>query len=320
MMRRPQATSAPDSGGGDDTGRKASPLFRSAASSTFSSPPDAVWWLAGARVTGRETSPRCGRKGSRARAPAAASTSQTTGERGDRSRRTRVGIMGTLLFLPHWTGHGQKSSRLPREFGRRRGRLPRSGRHSRWAIAVAITRRVVCPPRRVVGNRRFGYPAPALVGEPRSPASKQGAIMEPRITLITLALADLPRAVAFYRDGLGWPTTYEPGGPVAFFDTSGTRLALYPFRDVAADISPGLGPAHEGAPSITLAHNVRTRAEVAEVLALVERAGGRIVRSGHDTAWGGHIGYFRDPDGHYWEVAWNPGLPLDPDGFMTLAP
>jgi uncharacterized protein len=144
--------------------------------------------------------------------------------------------------------------------------------------------------------------------------------MEPRITLITLGVADLPRAVAFYRDGLGWPTTYAEGGPVAFFNTSGTRLALYPFNDLAADISPDVRPARSGFSGITLAHNVRTRAEVAEVLALVERAGGHVVRSGHDTTWGGHIGYFLDPDGHYWEVAWNPGLPLGPDGFMSLIP
>lgn len=144
--------------------------------------------------------------------------------------------------------------------------------------------------------------------------------MEPRITLLTLGVADLPRAVRFYRDGLGFPTTYKDGDPVAFFNTSGTRLALYPFEHLAADISPELQPARTGFTGITLAHNVRTREEVAAVLTLAEESGGRIVKPAQDAFWGGHSGYFCDPDGHYWEVAWNPGLPLNSDGFMNLTP
>ena len=142
--------------------------------------------------------------------------------------------------------------------------------------------------------------------------------MEPRITLITLGVIDLPRAVRFYRDGLGWPTTYQAGEPVAFFNMTGTRLSLYPLDQLAADISPEIQPARTGFGGITLAHNVRTKAEVAGVLALAERAGGRIIKPAQDAYWGGHSGYFSDLDGHYWEVAWNPGLPLDADGFMNL--
>lgn len=144
--------------------------------------------------------------------------------------------------------------------------------------------------------------------------------MDPRITLITLGVSDLPRAVHFYRDGLGWPTTYEEGGPVAFFITAGTRLSLYPIDDLAADISTDLQPKGGHFPGFTLAHNVHTKEEVAEVLALAERAGGRIVKAAQDAFWGGHSGYFSDPDGYYWEVAWNPGLPLDNNGFMNLTP
>jgi uncharacterized protein len=144
--------------------------------------------------------------------------------------------------------------------------------------------------------------------------------MEPRITLVTLGVADLSRAVRFYRDGLGWPTTYEEGGPVAFFNTAGARLSLYPLENLAADISPDVQPARTGFGGITLAHNVRTNEEVAEVLALAERAGGRIVKPAQDVFWGGHSGYFCDPDGYYWEVAWNLVLPLGPDGFMNLRP
>lgn len=144
--------------------------------------------------------------------------------------------------------------------------------------------------------------------------------MEPRITLITLGVSDLPRAVDFYRDGLGWPTTYEEGGPVAFFNTAGTRLGLYPLEQLAADIAPMFAASRGGFSGITLAHNVRTRGEVAEVLALAERCGGRILKEAQDADWGGHTGYFMDPDGYCWEVAWNPGLPLGEDGFMNLTP
>lgn len=144
--------------------------------------------------------------------------------------------------------------------------------------------------------------------------------MEPRITLITIGVSDLPRSVRFYRDGLGWPTTYEEGGPVAFFNTAGTRLSLYPLAHLAADISADLPPGRSGFGGITLAHNVYTREQVAQVLAQAEAAGGRIVKPAQDTFWGGHSGYFSDPDGYYWEVAWNPGLPLDANGFMTLTP
>lgn len=143
--------------------------------------------------------------------------------------------------------------------------------------------------------------------------------MEPRITLITLGVADLPRAVRFYRDGLGWPTQYDEGGPVAFISTQGTRLGLYPLEHLAADIGPGVKISTGGFGGITLAHNVRSKAEVAEVLAMAERVGGRIIKPAQDVFWGGHSGYFCDPDGYYWEVAWNPIMPLGADGFMQLA-
>ena len=143
--------------------------------------------------------------------------------------------------------------------------------------------------------------------------------MEPRITLITLGVSELPRSVRFYRDGLGWPATYNEGGEIAFFSTTGTRLALYPLHHLAADIAPDIQPARAGFGGITLAHNVRTKSEVAAVLSLAERAGARIVKPAQDASWGGHSGYFCDPDGYYWEVAWNPGNPLDADGYMTFS-
>lgn len=141
--------------------------------------------------------------------------------------------------------------------------------------------------------------------------------MEPRITLLTLGVTDLDRAVAFYRDGLGWPTNYKPGDGVAFFVTAGTRLSLYGLESLCQDISPDTRPAL-GFSGITIAHNVRTKEEVAVVLAEAERAGGRIVKAAHDIFWGGHVGFFTDPDGHHWEVAWNPMMPLDESGFMSM--
>jgi catechol 2,3-dioxygenase-like lactoylglutathione lyase family enzyme len=144
--------------------------------------------------------------------------------------------------------------------------------------------------------------------------------MEPRITLITLGVADLNRSVQFYRDGLAWPTTYKDGDPVAFFNTTGTRISLYPVQDLASDISPDIQTSHSGFRGIAIAHNVRTKEEVSEVLSLAERSGARIIKPAQDVFWGGHSGYFSDPDGFYWEVAWNPILPLSPDGFMNLTP
>ncbi|MFO0947491.1 MAG: VOC family protein [Planctomycetota bacterium] len=142
--------------------------------------------------------------------------------------------------------------------------------------------------------------------------------MEPRITLITLGVADLDRSLRFYRDGLHWPTQAREGDPVAFFNTWGTRLALYPVDKLAEDISPSVPPIRGGFSGITLAHNVREKEEVARVLVMAEAAGGTIVKQAQDVFWGGHSGYFTDPDGHYWEVAWNPINPLDEQGFMNL--
>jgi len=134
--------------------------------------------------------------------------------------------------------------------------------------------------------------------------------MKPRVTLITLAVADLERAVAFYRDGLGLSTegivgTEFENGAVAFFDLQpGLKLALWPRTSLAAD--SGL-PA--GAPSpteLSLGHNVGSRTEVDAVMAEARAAAGVIVKDAHDTFWGGYAGYFQDPDGHLWEVAFNP--------------
>lgn len=142
--------------------------------------------------------------------------------------------------------------------------------------------------------------------------------MEPRISIITLGVRDLPRSIRFYRDGLGLPTGADDDAPIAFFTTGGTRLALYPLDHLAHDIDPGLAPAGPGFGGITLAHNVRQRHQVAELLALAERAGATILKPPQDTFWGGHSGYFADPDGYPWEIAWGPMFRFDERGELIL--
>ncbi|MBC5782363.1 VOC family protein [Ramlibacter sp. USB13] len=136
--------------------------------------------------------------------------------------------------------------------------------------------------------------------------------MQPRITLLTLCVDDLERAVRFYRDGLGLQTPGIVGqqfehGAVAFFDlASGLRLALWPRASLAHDAQLPVGP--RSATEFCVAHNVASREEVDTVLGEAQRAGATIVKPAQATFWGGYAGYFQDPDGHLWEVAFNPEL------------
>jgi hypothetical protein len=134
--------------------------------------------------------------------------------------------------------------------------------------------------------------------------------MEPRITLITLGVDDLNKAVAFYRDGLGLKTqgivgTQFTHGAVAFFDLqSGLKLALWPRESIAHDT--GIARTDPSPTDMTLAHNVDSQEDVDAVMAQAARAGARVVKPAGPTFYGGYAGYFQDPDGHLWEVAWNP--------------
>jgi catechol 2,3-dioxygenase-like lactoylglutathione lyase family enzyme len=133
--------------------------------------------------------------------------------------------------------------------------------------------------------------------------------MKPRISLVTLGVDDLDRAVRFYAEGLGLKTDGVVGrelehGAVAFFDLEGgLRLALWPRASLAHD--SGL-PAAPGSDDVCLAHNVASRAEVDAIMKQAAAAGARIVKPPGDTFRGGYAGYFQDPDRHLWEVAWNP--------------
>ncbi|HMP77063.1 MAG TPA: VOC family protein [Kiritimatiellia bacterium] len=131
--------------------------------------------------------------------------------------------------------------------------------------------------------------------------------MKPKISLITLGVEDLARATAFYRDGLGLPMHGNHPG-VAFFALEGTWLGLYPRKDLARDAL--VDERGSGFRGFTLAHNVSSREAVDQVLDAAQRAGAAIVKPAADTDWGGYAGYFKDPDGFLWEVAWNPGFDL----------
>jgi catechol 2,3-dioxygenase-like lactoylglutathione lyase family enzyme len=140
--------------------------------------------------------------------------------------------------------------------------------------------------------------------------------MEPRLTLVTLGVEDLDRAIAFYRDVIGWSPASTDAG-VAFFDLDGTILALWPHRDLAADAGlphDGLGPYH----GFALAHNARSRDEVDAIFASLRAHGVDVAKPPVETDWGGYSGYFTDPDGHHWEVAHNPFWPLREDGRIAF--
>ena len=140
--------------------------------------------------------------------------------------------------------------------------------------------------------------------------------MEQRISLVTLGVADIERARAFY-EALGWQTAAEAGADVVFFQAGATIVALWGRAELAADISV---PDSGGWGGVTLAHNVRSPAEVDAVLAEAAGAGATIARPGGATFWGGYAGVFTDPDGHPWEVAHNPHWTLGEDGSVSLSP
>ena len=128
--------------------------------------------------------------------------------------------------------------------------------------------------------------------------------MEPRISIVTLGVSNLPRSVAFYRDGLGLTLYDENTESIAFFQNKGTWLALYPRDALAADV--GIPTDGSGFSGVTLAHNLRSKEEVDELLDVAVAAGATLVKPAQDTFWGGYSGYFSDPDGYLWEIAWNP--------------
>jgi catechol 2,3-dioxygenase-like lactoylglutathione lyase family enzyme len=138
--------------------------------------------------------------------------------------------------------------------------------------------------------------------------------MKPKITVLTVGVDDLERSLLFYRDGLGLPTQGIVGtefehGAVAFFDLqNGLKLALWPRSSIAYDSTIPLQL--PSATEFTIGHNVGSKEEVDAVMEQARTAGAKIVKPAADTFWGGYAGYFQDPDGHLWEILWNPQFPL----------
>ena len=134
--------------------------------------------------------------------------------------------------------------------------------------------------------------------------------MRPLITVLTIGVDNLEQSLRFYRDGLGLETEGIVGqefeyGPVVFFDlANGLKLALWPRKSLAHDA--GIAETPPSPSEFSIGHNVSSKTEVDEVMAQAEKAGANILKPAHDTFWGGYAGYFQDPDGHLWELVWNP--------------
>jgi uncharacterized protein len=139
--------------------------------------------------------------------------------------------------------------------------------------------------------------------------------MEQRLTLVTLGVRDIGRARGFY-ERLGWRASSASTDDVAFFQAGGVVLGLYGREALAEDAT--VSPEGAGFTGVALAHNTASREAVDAVIAEAEAAGGTIVKLAEDVFWGGYSGYFADPDGHLWEVAWNPHFPFDEAGRLVL--
>jgi uncharacterized protein len=140
--------------------------------------------------------------------------------------------------------------------------------------------------------------------------------MRQKLSLITLGVTDFQRSLDFYQKGLGWKPSSASGDDVAFFPMGGVVLALYPREKLAEDAN--VDASGHGFTGIALAYNTKSQAEVDEVLKTVEGIGGKVVKPAQHVFWGGYSGYFADPDGYLWEVAWNPGFGFDERDNLVL--
>lgn len=141
--------------------------------------------------------------------------------------------------------------------------------------------------------------------------------MEPRISIITLGVESLERSYQFYSQ-LGFQSSKRPEDGIIFFKTGGVCLALYPLTALAEDVSPEMSSKRQGFSGVTLAHNTRSKQQVDEVLALAVKAGAKLEKPAQDVFWGGYSGYFSDPDGYLWEVAYGDCWEFHPDGSLVI--
>ena len=147
--------------------------------------------------------------------------------------------------------------------------------------------------------------------------------LEPRISIVGLYVADMERSFRFYADGLGFPTTRSPEDTWIGFQLHGICFCIYPYEHLKAEnltreIDSTRALDRTLMPGIGLAYNTREKHQVAEVLALAARSGGTIEKEPEETFWGGYSGYFADPDGHLWEVAWAESWKFHPDGSLVV--
>jgi len=140
--------------------------------------------------------------------------------------------------------------------------------------------------------------------------------MDPRLNIVTLGVRNLTRSRKFYCDGLGFRASSASVGDVVFMDAGGVVLALFPRTLLAKDA--GVKARGSGFGGITIAWNVKKKSDVDSAIARAKKAGAKILQKPHDAFWGGYTAYFADPDGHPWEVAWNPHFPLDAKGRVRL--
>jgi catechol 2,3-dioxygenase-like lactoylglutathione lyase family enzyme len=147
------------------------------------------------------------------------------------------------------------------------------------------------------------------------PAPRERGTMQQQISIITLGIDDLPRSRRFYTEGFGWAPVFE-NAEILFYQMNGLVLGTWLRTALAADMGRAGAP---GPGSIALAHNVASAEEVRGLIARLAQAGGTILREGDAPPHGGFRGYVADPDGHAWEIAWNPAWPIDAEGHVTFA-
>ena len=141
-----------------------------------------------------------------------------------------------------------------------------------------------------------------------------------RMNIVCLGVKDMEKSIQFYRDGLGFKTDEKDNNPkVIFFNTSGTKLELFPVELLAQDINKNSPPKKtNGFSGITLAYNAKSKKEVVEVIEQARKAGATIEKEPQVVFWGGYHGYFSDPDGYYWEVAWGPNFTFDENDMLEF--